>query len=345
MEIPAEKNLMSSTTIKVLVTGGTGFLGAYIIKELIEKGYEVRAIRRRTSRLPHFIPSGIVEKVEWVDGDVLDVVSLNDAMNGIKMVIHSAAMVSFHKKDQQEMFAINIDGTANMVNLALENNIDRYVQISSVAAIGRLKEGGEVDEEKKWIESSINTQYAISKHKSELEVWRAMGEGLNAVILNPSTILGYGDWNNSSTAIFKNIYNEFPWYTKGINGFVDVEDVARATVLLMESTISQERFIINGDNWPFQKLFNCIADHLGKKHPHRIATPSLGEIAWRIEKIKSIFTGRKPLLTKESSRLAHSQTYFNNKKILTALPGYNFTALDDSIKNACKKYLGSLNNE
>ncbi len=345
MEIPAEKNLMSSTTIKVLVTGGTGFLGAYIIKELIEKGYAVRAIRRRTSKLPHFIPSGIVEKVEWVEGDVLDVVSLNDAMNGIKMIIHSAAMVSFHKKDQREMFAINMDGTANMVNLALENNIDRFVQISSVAAIGRLKEGGEVDEEKKWIESSINTQYAISKHKSELEVWRAMGEGLNAVILNPSTILGYGDWNYSSTAIFKNIYAEFPWYTKGINGFVDVEDVAKATVLLMESGISQERFIINGDNWHFQKLFNCIADHLGKKHPHRIATPLLGEIAWRIEKIKSIFTGKKPLLTKESSRLAHSQTYFNNKKILNALPGYNFTALDASIKNACTKYLGSLNNE
>ncbi len=345
MEIPAENKSGSSNTNKVLVTGGTGFLGAYIIKELIEKGYTVRAIRRSTSKLPHFIPSEIVDKVEWVEGDVLDVVSLNDAMNGIKKVIHSAAMVSFQKKEQPEMFATNIDGTANMVNLSLENNIDRFVQISSVAAIGRTKEGGEVDEEKKWIESSINTQYAISKHKSELEVWRAMGEGLNAVILNPSTILGYGDWNNSSTAIFKNIYNEFPWYTKGINGFVDVEDVARATVLLLESTISQERFIINGDNWPFQKLFNCIADHLGKKHPHRIATPSLGEIAWRIEKIKSIFTGRKPLLTKESSRLAHSQTYFNNKKILTALPGYNFTALDDSIKNACKKYLGSLNNE
>ncbi len=345
MEIPAEKNSKSSNTNKVLVTGGTGFLGAYIIKELIEKGYAVRAIRRSTSKLPHFIPSEIIEKVEWVEGDVLDVVSLNDAMHGIKKIIHSAAMVSFHKKDQQEMFAINIDGTANMVNVALENNIDRYVQISSVAAIGRLKEGGEVNEEKKWIESSINTQYAVSKHRSELEVWRAMGEGLNAVILNPSTILGFGDWNNSSTAIFKNIYNEFPWYTKGINGFVDVDDVARATVLLMESEVSGERFIINGDNWPFRKLFNCMADHLGKKHPHRVATPLLGEIAWRIEKVKSFFTGKKPLLTKESSRLAHSQTYFNNKKILNAIPDFKFTSLDDSIKNASKKYLGSLNNE
>ncbi len=330
---------------KILVTGGTGFLGAYIIRELIEKGYAVRAIRRSNSKLPHFISSDILEKVEWVEGDVLDIVSLDDAMKEVDAIIHSAAMVSFLEKERKEMYAINVEGTANMVNLALENNIKRFVHISSVAAIGRTKEGGQVNEEKKWIESSVNTHYAVSKHKAEMEVWRGIGEELNTVIVNPSTILGFGNWNNSSTAIFKTIFNEFPWYTKGINGFVAVEDVAKATVLLMESTISEQRFIINGDNWTFQKLFNCIADNFGKKQPHRLATKTLGEIVWRVEKIKSFFSGKKPLLTKESSRLAHSQTFFDNAKILKALPEFKFTALETSIQNACKKYLHFTNNE
>ena len=140
--------------------------------------------------------------------------------------------------------------------------------------------------------------------KAELEVWRGISEGLNAVILNPSTILGYGDWNHSSCAIFKKIYEEFKWYIPGINGFVDVEDVANAAVLLMESNITEQRFIVNGDNWSFKKLQDTIADSFGKKHPSRKATPFLNGIAWRMEKIKIIFSGKKPLLTKESARVA-----------------------------------------
>jgi dihydroflavonol-4-reductase len=328
----------------VLVTGGTGFLGAYIIKELIEKNYAVRAIKRITGKLPHFISPDILSKVEWVEGDILDVVSIDEAMQDVDAVIHSAAVVSFHRQDQKEMFAINVNGTANMVNLALENDIKRFVHISSVAAIGRTMGGGTVNENKKWTNNNVNTQYAVSKHKSEMEVWRGIGEGLNAVILNPSTILGYGDWNSSSAAIFKNVYNEFPWYTRGINGFVDVEDAAKATVLLMESEHKDERFIINGENWSFHNLFNCIADHFSKKHPQRVATTTLGEIAWRMEKLKSFFTGKKPLLTKESARLAHSKTFFENDKLLKTLPGFKFTALDVSIQKACNKYLKSLDN-
>lgn len=327
---------------KILITGGTGFLGSYIIKELVEKGYAVRAIRRSTSKLPFYIQAEILQKVEWVDGDVLDVVALDDAMNGVETVIHAAALVSFHKADHKEMMAVNINGTANVVNTALENNINRFIHISSVAAIGRKTDGGNVNEEKKWTESPVNTQYGISKFKSEMEVWRGIGEGLNAVILNPGTIIGYGDWNSSSCALFKNAYNEFSWYTNGINGFVDVEDVAKATVLMMESEITEQRFILNGDNWPFRKLFNKMAEGFGKKLPHRLATPFLGEFAWRMEKIRSLFTGKKPLLTKESARVAHSKTFFDNSKILKALPGFSFTPLEVSIQNACKKYVNAI---
>ncbi|MEO7394836.1 MAG: SDR family NAD(P)-dependent oxidoreductase, partial [Chitinophagaceae bacterium] len=201
---------------KILVTGGTGFLGSYIIKLLVEKGYAVRAIRR-SNKLPSWIPDGIFDNtttgsVEWVEADILDVVALKDAMEGVDTIIHSAAVVSFIKKDRKNMYQVNVDGTANIVNIALEKNIKRLVYISSVASLGRTAAGGHVNEEKKWEESKLNTHYAKSKYKAEVEVWRGVSEGLNAIILNPSTILGYGDWHSSSCAIFKNIHDGFKWY-------------------------------------------------------------------------------------------------------------------------------------
>jgi dihydroflavonol-4-reductase len=328
----------------VLVTGGTGFLGAYIIKELVEKGHAVRAIRRST-KLPSFIPDSILDQVEWVDGDILDVVSLEEAMEGVDTIIHSAAIVSFVKKDREKMYKVNVEGTANVVNMALEKNIGRLVYISSVAALGRTANSGVVNEERKWEESKINTHYAKSKYKAELEVWRGMAEGLPAVILNPSTILGYGDWNSSSCAIFKSVYHEFKWYSPGINGFVAVEDVARAAVLLMESSISEQRYILNGDTWPFKKLLETMADGFGKKRPHRVTTPWLANIAWRMEAMKAFFTSHKPLLTKETARIAHSKTYFENAKILSALPGFSFTPLEQSIQQASEKYLAEMKME
>jgi nucleoside-diphosphate-sugar epimerase len=213
------------------------------------------------------------------------------------------------------------------------------VHISSVAALGRTANGDKVDEEKKWEESKINTHYAKSKFKAELEVWRGATEGLSTVILNPSTILGYGDWNNGSCAIFKNVYKEFKWYSPGINGFVDVEDVAKATVLLMETDLTEERYIINGDNWHFRKLQDTMAANFRKKKPVRQTTNLLMAIAWRLEKIKSFFSSHRPLLTKESARIAHSKTFFQNDKILKALPGFSFTPLEESIAAACGKYL------
>jgi nucleoside-diphosphate-sugar epimerase len=321
----------------ILVTGGTGFLGSYIIKLLVEKGYRVRAIRR-SSKLPTWMDESVFKNVEWVEGDVLDVVALEEAMEGVEAVIHSAAVVSFLKKERKTMYQVNIDGTANVVNLMLEKNINRLVYISSVAALGRTAGGGHVNEERKWEESKINTHYAITKHKAEMEVWRGISEGLNAVILNPSTILGFGDWTTGSCAIFKNIQKGISWFTPGINGFVDVEDVAKATMQILESEITEQRFIVNGHTWPFKKLQETIAENFGKKKPTRAANPFLLGIAWRIEKIKSLLTGHKPLLTKESAKVACSQTWFENEKLLNALPGFTYRPLEETIKKACDQY-------
>jgi len=326
----------------VLVTGGTGFIGAYIIKELVEKGYSVRAIRR-SNKLPFFISPDILNKVDWVNSDVLDVISLNEAMQGVDAIIHSAALVSFNKKERKQMYNTNVDGTANVVNLALENGIKRLVHISSISALGRTFAGEQVNEEKKWVESKLNSHYGISKNKAEMEVWRGIGEGLDAVIINPSTVLGFGNWHDSSCAIFKNMYKGFPWYTNGINGFVAVEDVATIAVLLMKSNITEERFIISHENWEFKKLFDVIADGFGKDHPKWQATPFLSNIAWRMEKIKSALKNAKPLLTKETARIALSKTYWQNDKILKALPGFSFMSLEPCITKACKNYAEAVN--
>ncbi|MDO6434270.1 NAD-dependent epimerase/dehydratase family protein [Flavitalea sp. BT771] len=322
---------------RVLVTGGTGFLGAYILRELVERGYSVRAIRR-DGRQPFYIAPGILDKVEWVPGDIMDPIGMEEAMEGVDAVIHAAAKVSFDRKERHTLYATNIEGTANVVNAAIAQGIHRFVHVSSVAALGRTKKEEKVTEEKKWESNKHQTSYAISKFYGELEVWRAIGEGLPAVIVNPSTILGYGDWNTSSCAIFKNVYREFPWYSNGINGFVDVTDVSAAIVALLESDITGQRFILNADNWSFRQLFNNIAAAFEKKPPHREATPFLGAIAWRLEKIKSMFSGHRPLLTRESARVAQSRTMFDNSKILRQLPGFRFTPLEKTIQGACNAY-------
>lgn len=326
---------------KILVTGGTGFLGAYIIRELVQHGYSVRAIRR-SKKLPDFIDASILQQVEWVEGDILDVVSLKEAMEGIDAVIHAAAIVSFVPREKSMMYQVNVDGTANVVNMALEAGIKRMVHISSVAALGRLANGGEVDEEKKWEESKINTDYAKSKHKAELEVYRGIGEGLEAVILNPSTIIGFGDWHSSSCAIFRNIYEGFRFYTTGLNGFVAVEDVAKAAVLFLENEANAQRFLVNGDNWPFRQLQNAIADGLHKKRPTKKAGSFMLGIAWRIQALATYFNGKRPLLTKQSVKVALSETRFKSQKLPAFLPGFSFTPIETSIKAACEKYLQRL---
>lgn len=325
-----------------MVTGGTGFLGAYIIKELVEKGYSVRALRR-SQALPFFIPPTIFNKVEWIHGDILDVVALDEAMKNVDAIIHAAAVVSFIKRERNNMYKVNVEGTANVINTALENNIHRLVHVSSISALGRTASGDHINEEKKWARSRLNTHYAITKHLAELEVWRGAGEGLKPVIINPSTILGYGNWHTGSCAIFRKIYKEFPWYTSGINGFVDVEDVARVSVMLMETTITEERFIINGDNWGFKKLFKTIAENFGKKPPSKEAGPWLSNIAGQLEKLSAWVTGRNPLLTKESIKIALSKSYWENDKIRKTLTDFSFTPLEESIHKACKKYEEAIN--
>lgn len=324
---------------KILVTGGTGFLGSNILKELVKAGFSPLALRRSSSPFPEHIEEDTLSNIQWITGDILDVISLEEAMQGVDTVIHAAAVVSFNKKDKKLLEKVNLEGTANVVNLALETGVRRIVHISSIAALGRKKDSNIVDETAKWESSKNNTAYGQSKYLGELEVWRGFAEGLEGVILNPATILGYGNWNEGSNAIFKNVYKEFGWHTNGVNAFTDVEDVAKAVVMVMQSPITEQRFIISNDNWSFKKLLYTIADGFNKKRPTKNATPFLSGLAWRVEWFKSLFSGRKPLITKESAKVANSETYYDNSKLLKAFPDFRYKPLEITIKKACEKYL------
>jgi len=322
----------------IFLTGGTGFIGSYILAELVREGYPVRALRRERP-VPSYLPRELAERVEWVSGDILDVTLLNEQVRGCDRIIHAAALVSFHPEERKKLFSLNIEGTANLVNAALENNIPDFIYISSVSALGKSDSGLPVNEEKKWEDPTKETNYAISKYQAEMEVWRGMGEGLSPLVINPSTVLGYGDWSRGSCAIFRSVYQGFPWYVKGGNGFVDVEDLAAAVVRLMAGPMRNERFIVSAENWNFRDLFNRIADGFNKKHPSMEATPFLAGLAWRAEKLKSFFTGNRPLLTRETAIMARKTSRYDNSKMLKILPGFHYRPLEDSIKNACTHYL------
>jgi nucleoside-diphosphate-sugar epimerase len=324
----------------ILVTGGTGLIGSYLLKDLVKQGQPVRALYR--SAKPSLLSDEEKQMIDWIQCDILDVVALDEAMQGVEYVYHVAGLVSFDPAKKEELHKINIEGTANVVNASLNAAVKKLVHVSSVAALGRKRPGQEITEAQNWTPETSNSVYGQSKYFSEMEVWRAVSEGLNAVIVNPVIVLGYGDWNTGSLAIFKNAYEEFPWYTEGVSGFVDVRDVSRAMIALMKSNISGQRFILSGDNWKYQDVFSTAAKYFGKKAPHKKVTPFLSSIIWRLEKMRSIFTGQSPLLTKETALTARTKVYFNNKKIQEYLPGFSFTPLEETIRWSCEEFKKNL---
>ncbi|MDP1764598.1 MAG: NAD-dependent epimerase/dehydratase family protein [Sediminibacterium sp.] len=316
----------------ILVTGVGGLVGSHLVKQLVSEGNRVRAIYRSAIPLPE-----VAGTVEWVKGDILDVVSLEEAMKGIQQVYHCAAIVTFNPKKKALLHQTNVEGTANVVNACLNEGISKLLFVSSVAALGRIREDIPIDEKMNWSEETSNSEYGKSKYFAEMEVWRGIGEGLNAVIVNPVIILGAGDWTKGSSEIFKSAYDEFPWYTEGISGFVDVIDVVRAMILLMGSNCTAERYILSAEDLPFREVFTRIAINFGKKPPNRKVTPLIAALVWRIEAVKARFTGKDPLLTRETARTAAAKVHFDNNKFKLFFVNFNYTPVTVSLKRICQE--------
>jgi nucleoside-diphosphate-sugar epimerase len=328
----------------ILVTGATGLVGSYLLYDLLRSEEPVRALLHNPQSLNHtrkiFTGLGadaeeLIRKIDWVDGDVLDYFSLLDAMKGVQKVYHCAAIVSFDPRDRDLMMKINVDGTANVVNAALEAGVDKLCHVSSIAALGRTENSNIIDEKSQFRTSSHNSKYSLSKFAGEREVWRGTAEGLKAVVVNPSVILGYSDSDKGSTKMFSTIFRNSMFYGTGINGFVDVQDVVRAMIGLMESKVQNERFVVSGGDFSYREIFTLIARSFGKSDPKFAVPGQVLDIVWRLEWLRGKLTGAKPLITKETARTSKGSFYYSTKKLHCTF-NFEFTPIEKTISRTCR---------
>lgn len=331
----------------IFVTGGTGLLGSHLLYHLSQPDVSIRAIFRDQSKInltfkifQFYSPENaesLFSKIEWVDCDVLDLVTLEDNMQGCDTVYHCAALVSFARGDFFTMMKVNRKGTENVVNLCLDLGIKKLCFVSSTSAVCIDVDHPEdpLVEKNKWVQSPETSGYAISKYSSEKEVWRGIEEGLNAIIVNPSMIIGPGNWNESSLKILRTISNGFKFYTAGSNAFVDARDVALVMVHLMQSDVKNERYLVTGTNISFKSFFDKVAIQIGVKAPSILAGPFLSALACNLSWFVSLFTGKRTL-TRDSVRSAQANTIYSSEKLLHALEDFQFRSIDDTIENAVK---------
>ncbi len=331
----------------VLVTGGTGLVGAHLLYRLLKDGKEVRALKRETSDInkTKFVfnfygkaAGQLFEEIQWVDGDLLDYESLERAVQDVEVVYHTGALVSFNPSLKDEMLNVNEEGTANLVNICVERKIKKFCYISSIATLGNSKNGEVIDEMSYWQGGRNHSAYSISKFRAEMQVWRATKEGLDAVIVNPSVIIGSGDWDLGSAKIIKTIYKGLKFYTPGGTGFVDVRDVVDGLVQLCDNNIVNQRFLLNGANLSYQSLFNSIASALEVKAPTMEAGKVLTGMAWRFEKLKNILFGSDPLITKDSARTSLKTTQYSGKLISDTI-SFKYRPIEDTVKETAEYFL------
>ena len=329
-----------------LVTGATGMLGTHLMIELLSRGERVRGLKREESDLT-IVKSvfdseqqaALFENIEWVVGEVLDSDSLIEAMQGCESVYHCAAIVSYHSADRAQMYKVNIEGTANVVNASLDSKISKLCFVSSISSLGKASNQW-LDEESEWRESKYNTHYAISKNLSEMEVWRGVQEGLSAIIVNPGIIIGPGDYNRSSGSLFKTLYEGLAYYPAGGTGFIGIDDCVSMMADLMKNDLSGERYILVSENKTMKEVFDEISEALSKPKPQKEATPFILKVACAAAWLKEKITGKKAVITRENIQNSQVQFFYQNKKVQEAL-GRSFTPVRDSIlKTAAhfKKY-------
>ncbi|MBL4939309.1 MAG: SDR family oxidoreductase [Lutibacter sp.] len=330
----------------ILVTGGTGLVGAHLLYHLLIENYNVKAIHRKKSDLDAVKKvfsyytddfEAIFNKIEWIEADITDVYSLEIAFERVNEVYHSAALVSFNPTDYKTMRKTNIEGTSNIVNLCIDKKVKKLCFVSSIATIEKSIKDTIIDEECEWNNELNNYGYAITKHGAEMEVWRASQEGIDVVVVNPGVILGAGFWKNGSGELFSKIHKGLKFYTEGITGFVSVKDVVTVMIQLMKSNKKNERYILVAENCSFKDVCFQIADNFNKKPPSIKVTNFMSSLGWRLEKIKSFLTGKPPLLTKQTSKSIHNKYYYSSEKIKEVL-NFEFEPVSKTIKSICKIY-------
>lgn len=329
----------------IFVTGGTGMVGAHLLYDLVCQGNKVRALIRPKSnkdKTNHIFSyysndyTSLFQKIEWVVGDIRDKEILKGYLVGVDQIYHVAAMVSFGSKDREVMLKNNCEGTANLVDLALSLKIPKFCFVSSIAAIGASPDGNAANEECPWQDSGDHSDYSRSKYLSEMEVWRAIRLGLNAVIVNPSVIVGPGDWSHGSPLLFSQVKKGMPFYTKGGTGFVDVRDVARAMQLLMDddqwNRVKNQRYILNSENLQYLDFFRRVAASLNVAPPKIFAGKGLLQIAVALSALKAWVTRSASPLSRDIVRSASRISTYDGSKI-TRSTGFQYTPIATSVND------------
>ncbi len=319
----------------VLVTGATGLVGSHLVLHLIEQGQDVKAMYRNEigkqnvkSVFEYYDKLALFEKINWCQADILDVPSLEIAFKEVDFAYHCAALISFDPKEEEALRKINIEGTANMVNFCIDYKIKKFCYVSSIAALGDLRETeNTITEETEWNPEKLHSDYAISKYGAEMEVWRAQQEGLNVVVVNPGVILGPLFWTQGSGEIYQKVKKGLSFYTKGSTGFVTVTDVVKIMYQLMQSTISGERFILVSENKTYQDLVYAISDVLKVKKPKFYASKTLTGFSWRADWVLAAFFGTKRMLSKDLALSLHTADVYSNEKLTTVL-SFKFESID-----------------
>lgn len=323
----------------ILVTGATGLVGSHLIVKLLQENEEVKAIFRNEKSLAavknvfrFYNAENLFEKINWVQADITDIPSLEDAFKDVTKVYHCAAFVSFDPSDKGALMKINVEGTANIVNCCLDFKINKLCYVSSIATLGDSSINSQpVTEESIYNPEKLHSDYAISKYAAEMEVWRGYQEGLNLVIVNPGVIFGYGFPKNGSNAFINSISKGNPFYTDGKMGIVAVEDVVKCMIELMKSDINGERFIVVAENVSFKKFLNLIATTLNTKKPFIYASKSFLSFSWRFDWLLSLLLRKKRILTKVTTKALHSKRIFENGKIKKTLQ-FSFTNMESYLK-------------
>lgn len=333
----------------ILVTGGTGLVGSHLLLKLTQAGHRPRATYRAENRIEitkkvfsyYTDDEALFNAIDWVECDILDLISLANVFKGITHVYHAAAFISFDPRDYSKLLKINIEGTTNVVNLSIGNHIEKLCYVSSIAAIGDSVGNIPVKESNEWNDAT-NSGYAVSKYAAEMEVWRASQEGVPAVIVNPGVILGPGFWKSGSGLFFYAATKESDYYLPNGTGFVSVHDVVTAMVDLMESTIQNERFILVNENWSYKTLNKILATGLNKKAASKELKTWMLEIFWRIDWFKSKLTGSRRRLSRHSALILNKTALYDNSKITTYLPDFQYDDLKKATLNYCSLFLKEL---
>jgi len=320
----------------IAITGANGLLGSVIARRFLQEEIPVVGIRRKDSDLQ--LVADIQHLMTWREADILDAVTLEDALQDVHTVIHTAALVSFNPREAKKIFKVNVTGTANVVNACLLKGVNRLLHVSSVAAFGIQKGISKIDEDTKWVNNPLHTEYAESKYLAELEVARGDEEGLHTGIVNPSVILAPGNWNHSSAKLFRYIWQEKPFYIDGLINFVDARDVAELVMKLYRGEKSGERYIANSGSIPIPLFFAEIAKRLNKKTPSVEIHPSVANGAAFLERVRSFITGSEPLFTKQLLVLGREHQMFENQKSIAEL-GIRYQSLEKTLDWCCDFYL------